>query len=246
MLSWTRRDFTVQYRQSILGLAWAVAQPLLLLAFYGVVFTRVLNVEVPRGSYIVFALCGLAPWTFFASSVSRSVTALSNSAPIIKQVYFPRSVVGVATAGVSAVDLIVSTAILLVAQVATEGTVHMATLALAPLYLAYLVLVAALAVVLAVTGAFVRDIRFTLPLVIQIGFIATPIMYPSSLVPESMRWIVDANPIARVVGVVRAAVIDGRWPSVGFLAAFICVALVTFVAATLYSASVEERLPDLL
>lgn len=243
--AWTRRDFTVQYRQSALGLAWAVAQPLLLLAFYGVVFRQVLHVQ-QHGNYLVFALCGLAPWTFVSSTASRAVTALSSSVGIIKQVYFPRSIVALATTGVSTIDLLVSTFMLLAVQVVAVGRLHASTLALVPIYIGLTFMVAGAAVVLAILGGFVRDVRFTLPLAIQLGFIATPVMYPAGLVPKQLRWVVTLNPVAHVVASIRTAVIDGTWPSAVSLVAVVGTGVVVLAAALVYSATVEERLPDLL
>jgi lipopolysaccharide transport system permease protein len=246
LLQWVKRDYTVQYRQSALGLLWAVVQPLLLLAFYGVVFKTVLKVEAPRGSYLVFALCGLVPWTFVASAASRSVLSLSNASHIVKQVYFPRSIVALAGAGVTVIDLLLSTVVLLVAQVATARELHLATLALVPIYASLLLVVAGLSVFGSLIGGLVRDVRFVVPLLIQVGFIATPVMYPRSLVPGRYAWVYNLNPIGAVIEAVRDAVIDGRWPSIGLLAVLFGAGLAVLGLSISYSAAVESRLPDIL
>ena len=246
LLQWVRRDFTVQYRQSALGPLWALVQPLSLLLVYGIVFRQVLDVRPPRGSYLAFALCGLVPWTFVASAPTRSVQSLANAAPIIKQVSFPRSVVPLAATGVTIVDLALGTLVLLVTQVASNGRLHLATLALVVIYLDLVLVLAALSVIGALVGALVRDIRFLVPLVLQVGFIATPVMYPRSLVPSRFGWVYDLNPVGRVIEAVRAAVIDGRWPSPALLAGLTLAGVVLLLGAVLYSAAIEDRLPDLL
>lgn len=246
LLQWVRRDFTVQYRQSALGPLWALVQPLSLLVVYGIVFRQVLNVRPPQGSYLAFALCGLVPWTFVASAVTRSVQSLANAAPIIKQVSFPRSVVPLAATGVTVVDLALGTVVLLATQLVANGRLHVATLSLVVIYLDLVLVLAAVSVVAALVGALVRDIRFLIPLVLQVGFIATPVMYPRSLVPSRFGWVYDLNPVGRVIEAVRAAVIEGRWPSPALLAGLTLGGVVLLVAALLYSAAIEDRLPDLL
>lgn len=245
-LQWVKRDFLVRYRQSLLGAAWAVVQPALLLAVYGVVFVRVLHVHTTGGSYVAFAFCGLVPWTFFSNAVSWSMPSLSNAAGIIRQVYFPRSLIPMAACGVVVVDLVLSTAILIAIQAVTAGRLFLATLALLPIYLALVMATAAVANLAAILGAFVRDIRFALPLVLQLLFIATPIMYPVSRVGPGWSWVFRYNPMARAVGAVRQAVTAGRWPSGPLLAASVAVSAAALALTIFYSASVEDRLPDLL
>lgn len=246
LLQWVRRDFVVRYRQSALGLAWAVVQPALMLAVYGLVFVKVLHVQPQHGSYLVFAYCGLAPWAFFSNAVSWGMPSLVNASPIIRQVYFPRAVIPLAACGVVVADLTLSTVILLVLQVATAGHLYLSTLALIPLYAALILGTAALAVIAALLGAFVRDIRFALPLLLQLVFIATPIMYPRTEVHGRWSWLFTYNPMAQLVGAVRMAVSDGRWPAAGVTAAAVAACLAALVAAVVYSGTVEDRLPDLL
>lgn len=241
-----KRDFTVQYRQSLLGAAWPLVQTLLLLGIYGVIFTSVLDVESPRGSYLVFALCGLAPWAFLASAIQRGVVSLTNAAPIIQQVHFPRVLVPLASTGVTLIDLGISTALLLVVQLVTARTMPLSVLALVPIYIGFAALVAGVCVVGAVIGVLVRDLRFAVPLVLQVGFIATPVMYPASLVPEERRWLYDLNPMARTIDAVRAAVLEGRWPSPGLLAGLLVTGFAVLFAALVYASFVEDRLVDVV
>ena len=246
LVQWVRRDFTVQYRQSLLGVVWALAQPLLLLASYGVVFSAVLGVEAPKGSYAVFALCGLVPWTFVATAANRGVASLMTSTHIIRQVYFPRSIVPLASTGVTVVDLALGTGVLLAAQALTAREVHAATLAVVPIYLGLTMLMAGVAIFLSLIGSLVRDLRFVIPLVVQIGFIATPVLYPRNQVPERFRWVYDLNPVAHVIEALRAAVIEGRWPSARLLLVIFAAAVAVLGLAIWYCGAVEDRLPDLL
>ncbi len=246
VVQWVQRDFLVRYRQSALGVLWALVQPTLFLVFYGLVFVKALGVHPNRGSYLVFAFCGLAPWTFFANALNWGMPSLGNNAGVLKQVYFPWSVVPLAAGGVVLLDLLLSTAVLLVLQAATAHVLHVSTLALIPLYFGLALLVEAVVVVAALFSAFVRDVKFVVPFLLQVGFIITPIMYPTTQVSASGRWVFKINPIAQLIENVRRSVIDGHWPSVAFTVAFVAGSAAALVAAVLYSDSVERRLPDLL
>jgi lipopolysaccharide transport system permease protein len=246
LLQWVKRDFTVQYRQSLLGAAWPLVQTLLLLGIYGLVFTQVLDVESPHGSYLVFALCGLAPWAFLASAIQRGLVSLNNAAPILQQVHFPRAVVPLASTGVTVIDLSISTSLLLVVQLVADRSMPLSVLALVPIYLGMAMLLAGVCIVGAIVGVLVRDLRFAVPLVLQVGFIATPVMYPTSLVPESKRWVYDINPIARTIQAVRDAVLEGRWPSAGLVLGLLGVGAAVLLLAIWYSSTVEDRLVDVV
>ena len=243
---WVKRDFTVQYRQSLLGAAWPLVQTLLLLGIYGLIFTQVLDVEAPHGNYLVFALCGLAPWAFLASAIQRGLVSLTNAAPIIQQVHFPRVIVPLASTGVTVIDLGISTSLLLVVQLVTERSLPLSVLALIPIYLCLTALIAGVCVVGSIIGVLVRDLRFAVPLVLQVAFIATPVMYPPTLAPEGRRWIYDINPMARTIEAVRGAVTEGRWPSGWLLGGLLLGGFAALWAALVYASYVEDRLVDVV
>ena len=246
-LQWIRRDFIVRYRQSALGLAWAIIQPALLLLVYGLVFTKVLHVQSPRGSYLVFAYCGLAPWTFASNAITWGIQSLISNATVIKQVYFPRSVISLAAGGVIVLDLAIGTCVLLTLQLITAGTLYLSTLSLLPIYLGLILLVEGIVVFSAVICSFVRDVRFVVPLLLQVVFIATPIMYPENQVKGHLgKAVFSLNPLARVIDAIRQAVIYGHSVSLGLSAELIGAGVVVATLAALYSKSVEHRLPDLL
>jgi lipopolysaccharide transport system permease protein len=247
LLQWTRRDYTVQYRQSLLGLAWAVLQPLLLLLVYGVVFKGVLKVKIPPGTnYLVFALCGLVPFTFISNVVNRSAFSLLNATSVIRQVYFPRAIVPLSSACVTLVDLGVSMMILIVVELATKHTLPVTMLAVLPIEFGLFLLMGGIAVFIGMFGALIRDIRFVIPLLIQVAFIATPIMYPRSVAGHRYAWVYSYNPIAIMIDAIRTAVISDQWPSATLIIGLIAGGAAFLALALWYAASVEERLPDLL
>ena len=245
LLQWARREFRVRYRQSALGLAWSVLQPALLLAVYGTLFTLVLGVSSDRGPYPLFAWCGLTVWSFFATAMQSGANSFITALPIVSKVYFPREVVPLAAVGAVTIDLAISTSVLVVLA-ATTWTLHLSMVALVPLLFGLVMLAAALGSLLGTATAFLRDIRHAIPLLLQVGFIATPVMYSSSLVPERFRVVYDINPLARLVSAVRACVIDGEFPPTIDLVAIPLVSTLLLLLAMRYVRSVEHRLVDLL
>ena len=246
LAQWMRRDYIVRYRQSLLGLAWAVLQPLVLLAIYGLVFVHVLHVAVPKVPYVVFAYCGLTPWSFVASSVAMGVQSVLAAQPIITKVWFPREIVPLAAVGVSLIDLGISTMILLVLAAAFGTGLHVAMLALVPLYLGLVLLISGIVVAASAFTVFVRDIRQAVPLLLQAAFIGTPIMYPVSRASGTVHRLITLNPIAVTIAGIRRAVIDGQWPSAATLLVPILIGAVVLAVALAYFRSVEQRFPDVM
>lgn len=245
-MHWARRDFTVRYRQSLLGAAWVVVQPLFLLVVYGTIFSRVLKVHSTEGGYLAFAFCGLAPWTFVSAVLGRTAGSFVGATLVIRQVYFPRAVIPLAAVGVTIVDLVIATLMLLMAQVLQNGALHLSTLALLPIYLGLVLVMAAVGVVVAVLAAVLRDVAFLIPLLLQALFIVTPVMYPESYVPGHYRFLYEANPLAHLIAWVREAVVAGHWPGVASLVGFPAAGAALLALAAWYCASVERRIPDFL
>jgi lipopolysaccharide transport system permease protein len=243
LLQWARRDFRVRYRQSVLGPAWSVIQPTVLLAFYGVLFVQALHVRPDRGPYVLFAWCGLTTWVLISTSLITGTPSLVISQPLITKVYFPREVVPFAAVLVSAFDLAIATVILVVLTGVTVG-LSSSMLALVPIYLSLIMFTAAVTTFAATFAAFARDIQHALPLVLQVAFIATPVMYPSKLVPARFAWVFRFNPIAVLIEQVRTCVIDQRWPPASTLGLDVVVGVLALIVAVAYVRSVEHRLPD--
>jgi lipopolysaccharide transport system permease protein len=243
LLQWARRDFRVRYRQSILGPAWSVIQPTALLAFYGVLFVQALHVRPDRGPYVLFAWCGLTTWVLFSTSLITGTSSLVVAQPLITKVYFPREVVPLASVLVSVIDLAIATLILVVLAAATVG-LGPTLLALVPIYISLIMFTAAVTTFAATFAAFARDIQHALPLVLQVAFIATPVMYPPRVVPAHFAWVYRFNPIAILIEQVRRCVIDQRWPALTTLGLDVAVAFVGLTVAVAYVRSVEHRLPD--
>ena len=199
------RDVKVRYKQTVLGAAWAILQPLLTMVVFTLFFGKLAKVPSDGVPYPIFAYAGLLPWTFFSNSITASSNSLVGNAALITKVYFPRMVIPGAAVGAGLVDFGIA-ALILVAMMAYYGFgLSVAALMLLPLVL--LTAVLALAVGLWMSGLNVkyRDVRYALPFCVQLWMYATPIIYPISFVPERWRWILVLNPLTGIIGGYRAA-----------------------------------------
>ncbi len=196
-LTW--RDIKVRYKQTALGATWAILQPLLAMVVFSLFFGRLAKVPSDGIPYSMFAYAGLVPWMFFANGLTQSSNSLVASSNLITKVYFPRLAIPIATVLAGVVDLFLS-GIVLAAMMLLHSTPVTAKIFFLPLFV-LLALAASLGVGLWLSALNVRyrDIRYVVPFLTQFWLFATPIAYPSSLLPQPWRSIYGLNPMAGVV-----------------------------------------------
>ena len=244
-LSW--RDVKVRYKQTVLGAAWAVLQPLMTTLVFTVLLGRLagLNQRTDGTPYSLYVYAGLLPWMLFANAASASSSSLIGSANLVTKVYFPRLIIPFGSMGAGVVDFAVGTVVLAVMLLVHGSAVHL-QIALAPLFvLAVLLLTAGVGAVLSALTVSYRDFQYVVPFTIQLWMYVTPVMYPASIVPERWRWFYYLNPMAGLVEGFRAAVL-GRpipWP---FVAVSVAVSCVVFALGVSFFRNVERRFADVI
>jgi lipopolysaccharide transport system permease protein len=236
-LTW--RDVKVRYKQTALGAAWAILQPLFMMIIFTIFFGRLAGVGSAGIPYPLFALAGLVPWTFFANSITASGNSLVGSANLITKVYFPRIIVPAAAMLAGLVDFMLAF-LLLVLLMFYYGV----TLTSQILFLPVLVLLTALFALgvgtwMSALNVKYRDVRFALPFLIQLWLFVSSVILPSSSVPEKWRWLLMLNPMSAIIEGYRAALfgLPFDWPALGI--ASILTVLVLFYS--LYSFGRVER-----
>jgi len=242
-LAW--RDVKVRYKQTALGVAWAVVQPVFSVVIFTLFFGRLAGVPSDGVPYPLFALAGLVPWTFFSNALTLASNSLVQSAGLITKVYFPRLALPIATILAGGVDFAVTLGILAVMMAWYQVKVTLALLTI-PLFV-LLAFATALGVGLWFSAINVkyRDIRYTLPFLNQIWMFATPIVYPSSLLPEPWRTLYGINPMAGVVEGFRWSLLGVGglpamiWVSVG-------VALFLVITGAIYFRRTESSFADVI
>lgn len=241
----TKRDIALRYRQTILGVAWALLQPLATMAVFTIFFGKFGKIPSDGLPYSLFAFCGLIPWQLFAYALAESSNSLVGNQNLITKVYFPRLIIPLSSVLSGLVDFAVAFVVLVV-MLGWFGRAPSVSLIVLPL-LVLLALTTALGVGLWLSALNVqyRDVRYTLPFLSQLWFFATPIAYPSSILPERLRPLFGLNPMAGVVEGFRWALLGtGRPPSL--LPVSIAVSLAVLWGGLHYFARMERRFADVI
>jgi lipopolysaccharide transport system permease protein len=240
------RDVKVRYKQTALGVAWAVVQPFFTMVIFSLFFGRLAKVPSDGVPYPLFAYCALVPWGFFANGLTMGSNSLVESANLIRKVYFPRLAIPIATVLSGGVDFLVSF-LLLLGMMAYYGRMPGIEAAWLPLLL-LLGLVTALGVSLWLSALNVRyrDVRYTIPFLTQIWMFGTPIAYPSSLVPEPWRPFYGLNPMVGVVEGFRWALLGTATRPGAMLIVSSLAALVLLVTGAMYFRYTEKTFADVV
>lgn len=230
-LTW--RDVKVRYKQTLMGVAWVVIQPLATMLIFTFVFQRIARLDSGAIPYPLFAYSGLLLWAFFAGAVSAGTNSLISNTSLVTKVYFPRAFIPAAAVGAGLVDLAVGS-VLMAGLAAYYGVRVTWALLLLPVFVA-LAAMLALAVGMLASALTVkyRDLRHALPFLLQFWMFASPVIYPSEAVPERWRWLLTLNPLAGVLEGFRASLaglrIDWTLAAVPFFVAPILLALAFYV-----------------
>lgn len=206
-LAW--RDIKVRYKQTALGVAWIVLQPLLSTVVFTVLFGVLLRVPSNGAPYALFALAALVPWQYFSGSMSRVGTSLVNSAHLITKVYFPRLIIPLAGVISTLVDFAIGFGVLIVLLIVYRVPLTPDVLWLPAFLLLAVVTALGFGLWLAALNVRYRDINYLIPFLLQIWMYVTPVVYGSTLIPERYRWLMALNPMTGVVEGFRWALLQG-------------------------------------
>jgi lipopolysaccharide transport system permease protein len=240
------REVKVRYKQTVLGVAWAILQPLMTMAIFTVIFGIFVNVPSDGLPYPLFALAALLPWTYFSEALSRSSVSLVGDAQLIRKVYFPRLIMPLAAVVSPAVDFFLAFIILL-GMMAWYGVSPTWGIIMLPGFLLF-GLVTALAVGLWLSALNVRyrDVRHTIPFLTQCWMYASPVAYPISVVPEGWRALYGLNPMAGVIEGFRWALLGKESPDVGVMTMSAMAVIVLLVGGLIFFHRMEHTFADVI
>jgi lipopolysaccharide transport system permease protein len=243
-LTW--RDIKIRYKQTALGITWAVLQPLLTMLIFSLIFGKLAKIPSDGIPYPIFSLAGVVPWTFFATGLNFSSNSLVASSNMIKKVYFPRLIIPLASVLSGLVDLAISMGLVGV-MMAWHGVPLTAHVLWLPLF-ALLAFVTALGVGLWLSALNVeyRDVRYVVPFLLQFWMYATPIVYPSSLLKEPWRTVCGLNPMAGVVEGFRWALLGANTRPGLLIAVSSLMALILLLSGAFYFRRMERNFADLV
>ncbi|QQS47120.1 MAG: ABC transporter permease [Acidobacteriota bacterium] len=243
-LTW--RDIKVRYKQTVLGAAWAIIQPLFTMLVFSLFFGRLAKVPSDNIPYPIFCFAALVPWTFFANGLSQSSNSLVGSSNLITKVYFPKLAIPLATVIAGVIDFLLAFGVLLVMMLYYQVPVTWRIL-WTPLFL-LLALITSLGVGLWLSALNVqfRDVKFVVPFITQFWMLATPIAYPSSLLSEPWRTVYGINPMAGVVEGFRWSLLNVDTAPRPMLIVSTIVALAGLVGGAFYFRRMEKTFADLV
>lgn len=244
-LAW--RDVKIRYKQTVLGLAWAVLQPVITMLIFAIFFGRLAKMPSDKLPYPLFAFAALVPWTFFANGLTQASNSLVGSANLIKKVYFPRLVVPISVVLAGLPDFALSFVVLLGMMVYYGIYPQVAALVWLPLFV-LLSFVTALGVGLWLSALNVkyRDVRYIVGFLTQIWMFATPVVYPASLLSGRWRLIYSINPMVGVVEGFRWALLGtNAAPAIPLLISSVT-AVVILITGTFYFRRMEKTFADIV
>ncbi|MDR3639337.1 MAG: ABC transporter permease [Isosphaeraceae bacterium] len=242
-LTW--RDVKVRYKQTVLGIAWAVLQPLATMAIFTLFFGKLAHMPSDGIPYPLFAFSGLLPWTFFSNAVTNSGNSLVGNANLVSKVYFPRMIIPGAAVGAGLVDFAIAFVLLAVLMVC-YGVVPGWTILLLPVFVVLTTLLAlGVGMWMSALNVKYRDIRYALPFMIQLWMFVSPIIYPTSLVPARWRWAFALNPLTGLIEGFRSCLFNVPFDRLG-IALSSCVTLAFLAYAAYDFRRMEKSFADVV
>ncbi|MEJ5315105.1 MAG: ABC transporter permease [Anaerolinea sp.] len=248
ILTW--RDFRARYRGSIFGILWAVAQPLLMMLAYTLVFSYFLKVRFGSTDsptvFAVYLLCGLVPWNAFSEGVNTSCSLMRLSPNLVKKVVFPLEVLAVNLTLVTMIQQLIGLALLLILVIVVGGGLNGWVLLLPFFLLVQFMLQTGLSWLLASLSVFIPDFRQATGLFTLLLMFITPIFYPETLIPERLRFLVTLNPMAQIVGMYRRVLMEGLPPTLEQIAWAGGMSLLFWMVGYVWFTRTKHAFPDYL
>jgi lipopolysaccharide transport system permease protein len=243
-LAW--RDIRVRYKQTMLGAAWAVIQPFLTMVIFSIIFGQLAKIPSDGVPYPVFAYSALLPWQLFAYALAQSSNSLVANQHLITKVYFPRLAIPISTILAGLLDFLIAF-VVLIAMMMYYGMTPTAAVWTLPVFLLLAVGTAlGIGLWLSALNVQYRDIRYAVPFLTQIWLFATPIAYPSSLIPSAWRTLYGLNPMAGVVEGFRWALLGTGSPPAGLLGVSTVIALGVLLSGLYYFRRMEKTFADMV
>jgi lipopolysaccharide transport system permease protein len=241
----TWRDVKLRYKQTGLGIAWAIIQPLFLMVVFSLFFGTLAQIPSDGVPYPLFSLAALLPWTLFAEGMTRSTISMVSNANIMTKVYFPRLIMPVASIMSPLVDFCVAFGILII-MMAYYGFVPTINVIFLPLLVIFAMMTSlAVGLWLSALNVKYRDFQYTVPFLIQIWMFASPVVYPASMIPQQFKFLYALNPMTGVIEGFRWALL-GTNPPTTMIFISLGVVIVLLVSGVFYFRRMEQYFADIV
>jgi lipopolysaccharide transport system permease protein len=246
LISWVIRDIKVRYKQSLMGAAWAILQPLSATLIFAVIFSHFVRVPTDGIPYPIFYYSALLPWTFFNSSITFGVSSLVSNMSLVTKIYFPREILPLSAVLASMVDFFIASLIFVGMMIFYQVPLNACLICIPLLLLIQVTFTVGVVLLTSAMNVFYRDVRFVVPLGLQLWMYLTPIIYPLSMVPERLRTVYMLNPMASIIDSYRRIILLGEWPSFPYLVLGGAVSIVLLIAGYGYFKRSEAVFADII
>lgn len=239
------RNIKVRYKQTLIGAAWAIFQPVVTMGIFTVFFGRLVKIPSDGIPYAIFVYTGLIFWNYFSTALNSASNSLVEDESIIKKVYFPRLIVPIATAATPIIDFVFASLAISILMIIYKFTPSYQGFLLLPVLIFITFLASSgLGLFLASLNVKFRDVRYVLGFFIQILLYVTPVIYPASVVPQQYRWILNLNPMAGVITTARDTMLKNLNPDWKLLSISLGISLIFVIAGIIYFRKTERFIAD--
>ncbi|MFA5894327.1 MAG: ABC transporter permease [Candidatus Shapirobacteria bacterium] len=241
------REVKARYKQSVLGYFWVILNPLAQMLVMSFAFSVIMRIPTNASSHIpysVFLFVGLLPWTLFSNSLSFSCSSLVSSASLITKIYFPRTILVLATTIAKIIDFLFALSILVFYMIAYQIPINVNILWVIPIFIIQQIFTLGLSLFFAAANLLYRDIQFLLNLVLMLWMYLTPIIYPADIVPERYKFLFQLNPMAVIINAYRQTILGGGEPNYLSLTIALILSIFTLLTGLAYFKSREKIFAD--
>jgi len=237
---------SVRYKQTVAGVIWAVLQPLLMMAIFTVVFSRLARIPSDGVPYALFAYTALLPWTLFSTAITNGTSSLVTHTQLITKVYFPREILPLTYVAAAVFDFAMGLVVLGILMAWYDVAITAHAVAVIPLLALLCAWALAVALVLAAVQVRFRDVGVALPVLVQFWLFASPVIYPLSVVPPRWRWWYDLNPMAGIIAAFRDTLLQRPVSDVAALETALAVTAVALPIAYAFFKRAEATMADVI
>jgi lipopolysaccharide transport system permease protein len=246
LITLTIHRIRVRYKQSVLGIAWAILQPVSLMLIYTLIFSFIAKISTDGVPYAIFAFAALLPWTYFSTSLGNATNSLVGHSELVTKVYFPREILPLSYVIAALCDFLIASTVMVALLVYYRVTLTVYAFYTIPIVLVLTLFIVAMVLILSATQVRFRDIGVAVPLLMQLWMFATPVVYPLSAVPARFQSLYVLNPMVGTVENFRRVVLQSAPPDFYTLYVSAAVTIVLLIVSYIYFKHIEATVADLV
>ena len=236
----------VRYKQTALGISWAILQPLSIMLLFTLIFSFIVKMPSEGAPYAAFAYTALLPWTYFSTALSNATNGLVSNSQLITKVYFPREILPLTYVIAALFDFLIASSVMAALMIHYRVSLTLNALYAIPIILILTLFVSAISLLLSALQVRFRDIGVAMPLLLQVWMFATPVAYPLNAVPERFRALYLLNPMVGIIENFRRVILYGLPPDLSSLGRSGLIAVVLLAASYIYFKRVEATMADII